>query len=88
MITKSIVIGLLSILESGQLQLREDTVIDEDGIELSRTYHRKVLEPGDDVSTEPPLVQAIAAIVWTTEVIEKRKAELNKIRESVMSASS
>jgi hypothetical protein len=85
MIEKVIVTGLISILENGVLQIREDTVILEDGIELSRTYHREILTPGSDVSDESERVQQVAAIVWTPEVIaawEIEKAKLPTIPNS------
>jgi hypothetical protein len=68
-LTKRQVIGKIDILEDGQLQLRADLVIEEDGVELLRTYHRRVLVPGDDVRTESSRVQAIAGLVWTLAVI-------------------
>jgi len=74
MLTKSNVTGLISILESAQLQVREDTVISEDGIELSRTYHRYVANPGDDVSMRPQIVKDVATLLWTPEVIAAWKA--------------
>jgi hypothetical protein len=69
MITKTTIIGLLSIMDDYRFQVRTDTVISEDGTELSRTYHRVVLEPGDDVSTQPKLVQDVAGLLWTPEVV-------------------
>jgi hypothetical protein len=87
MITKSIVTGLIQILENGVLQVREDTVIDEDGVELSRTYHREVLEPGSDVSGKDAKIQAVASVIWTPEVIAAREAELEEIKDKIMSQS-
>ena len=81
MITKKIIIGLIQILENGVIQVREDTVLDEDGVELSRTYHRHVLDVGADLSNEDERVQAIANLLWTPEVIEARKIELEKIQD-------
>ena len=50
------------------LQVRTATVVDEDGTELSRSFHRKVLTPDMDVSGESAEIQGIAAAVWTDEV--------------------
>jgi hypothetical protein len=69
MITKSIITGLISILSDGQIQIRQDTVIIEDTVELSRTYHREVLEPGQDVSDKDQRIQDVCAVVWTPEVV-------------------
>jgi hypothetical protein len=74
MVDKKIVVGMISILEEQQLQVRVDTVFSEDGTELSRTYWRTTLLPGDDVSTQRPEVQRVAAFVWTPEVIAAWKA--------------
>ena len=51
------------------IQCRHATVISEDGVELSRSFHRHVIAPGDDVSNEPAETQAIVAAVHTPEVI-------------------
>ena len=65
---KQTVTGQLEVGENGTIGLRTDTVVTDDGVELSRTYHRKVLAPGDDVSGEDAKVQAVAGAVWTDEV--------------------
>tara|TARA_R110002020_G_scaffold393997_1_gene604102 strand:- start:149 stop:424 length:276 start_codon:yes stop_codon:yes gene_type:complete len=67
---KKTVTGQLEVGENGSIGLRTDTVVTDDGVELSRAYHRKVLAPGDDVSGEDAKVQAVAGAVWTTEVVE------------------
>ena len=51
------------------IQIRTATVIDEDGVELSRSFHRHVVNAGDDYSNESAEVQAICAAVHTSEVI-------------------
>ena len=50
------------------LQVRTATVIKEDGKELSRSFHRRVLHPDDDVSGESAEIRGIAAAVWTDSV--------------------
>lgn len=50
------------------VQVRTATVITEDGVELSRSFHRHVIQPGDDYSNEEAEVQAICAVVHTDEV--------------------
>jgi hypothetical protein len=70
MITKRTEYGMMTILPDGQIQLRQDTVIEEDGVELSRTYHRSVLKPGDDVSTATDArIPVLTAAVWTPDVL-------------------
>jgi len=69
MLTKRIETGSITILVDGQVNVREDTVVEEDGVELSRTYHRRVLEPSAAVDTPDPKLAAILAAVWTPEVV-------------------
>lgn len=51
------------------VQVRTATVVKEDGTELSRSFSRKVIQPGDDYSGESTEVQAICAAVHTSEVV-------------------
>ena len=48
---------------------REATSILEDGVEISKTYHRSSLYPGQDLTGVPDRVVAICNTVWTPEVI-------------------
>lgn len=68
-------IGSRNVLADGQIQVRIDTVIEEDGIEISRTYHRKILAPGDDVTKEDAAVKLVADAAWTQAVIDAYKAK-------------
>lgn len=77
MITKRIEHGVITILADNQVQVRTDTVIEEDGVELSRTYHREVLEPSLELPGDPRL-RAIVSAIWTPVVVEtfaRAKAE-------------
>ena len=65
------------------IQIREATIIKDDGTEISRSFHRKVIHPctksGDtwsdtDTSSESTEVQAIASAVWTDAVKTAYKA--------------
>ena len=58
------------------IQVRTATVIEEDGVELSRSFHRHVVAPGDDVSGESAEVQAIAAAMHTDAVVEAYEAHI------------
>ena len=64
------------ILPNKVIQIRTSTVLEEDGVELARTHHRHVVNPGDDVSNEIDEVQAIAAALWTGEVIDAYRASV------------
>ena len=50
------------------VQCREATIISEDGVEISRSFHRHVLQPDSDISGEPQETQDICNAVWTDEV--------------------
>ena len=50
------------------VQCRQATIIKEDGVELSRSFHRYVLHPDSDISGEPQETQDICNAVWTDEV--------------------
>lgn len=52
------------------LQVRRADIVEKDGAEVGRTYHRHVRVPGDDVSEECAEVQAIAGALWTDAVIQ------------------
>jgi len=70
MITERQTVGKIDVLEDGQLQVREDTIFERDGVEIHRTYHRRVVAPGDALApTESPRVQAIAGLLWAPQVV-------------------
>lgn len=58
------------------IQVRTATIIERDGTEISRSFHRHVVAPGDDVTNESAEVQAIASAVHTSEVIAAYQAHL------------
>ena len=47
------------------VQVRQATIIEEDGDELSRNFHRHVIMPDADLSGEDADVVAIAGTVFT-----------------------
>ena len=70
------------ILPNQVIQVRRADVIKKDGVEVGRSYHRNVVVPGQDVSEQPAEVQAIAAALWTPEVIAAYEASLSNTSES------
>jgi len=52
------------------VQVRTATIIAEDGVEISRTFHRHVLTPDADLSAGDADVAAIASTVFTDEAKE------------------
>ena len=68
-ITKETQIGKIEVVgKYKSVQVRTDTVVMEDGEELSRKYHRHALAPDADISNEHSEVQAVCNAVWTDEV--------------------
>lgn len=70
-LTETIKVDQIELVENNSIQVRTATIIERDGTEISRSYHRHVVAPGDDVSNEDPKVQAIANTIWTEEVIQE-----------------
>ena len=66
---KQIVVDQIEVVETGTVQVRTATRIMEDGTELSKSYHRHTIAPGQDYSNESQRVQAVCAAVHTPEVI-------------------
>ena len=68
-ITKTTEIAKIEVVgEYKAVQVRTDTVIKEDGKEISRSTHRHVKHPDEDISSEDAEVQAVANAVWTESV--------------------
>ena len=61
-------IGSIEVLPLGQIQVRTDTVIKEDGKEISRKYHRHVVEPGHNTANEDQRVKEVSEAVHTQKV--------------------
>lgn len=74
-LTKSIIVDQITVTENGIVLFREATRIFEDGVELSKTYHRSSLTPGQDVSNVPDNVVAICNAAWTPEVVAALEAK-------------
>lgn len=68
------IVDKVELVESNHIQVRTATIIEKDGTELTRTFHRHVLAPGADLTNEDPKVQAIANAIWTEEIIAAYQA--------------
>ncbi len=68
-LTKTTAIDSITVTENGIVHYREATRIMEDGNELSKTYHRTSLTPGQDLTGIPANIAAICNVAWTAEVI-------------------
>jgi hypothetical protein len=71
---KVIVIDRIEVLENGSVQIRTRTSIIEDGKQISGSFHRHVVVPGDDYRAEDAKVQAICAAVHTADVVAAYQA--------------
>ena len=61
-------------VENNSIQVRTAIIIERDETEISRSFHRHTVSPGDNVTNEDPKVQAIANAIWTEEVIAAYQA--------------
>jgi hypothetical protein len=68
-IIKEMIVDRIEVIENGSVQVRTKTSIKEDGKEISGTFHRHVVAPGDDYAAEDARVQAICAATHTADVI-------------------
>jgi len=68
-LTKQAVIDQITITENGTILYRNATRIMEDGKEISKTYHRSSLTPGQDLTGVPANVVAHCNTAWTTDVV-------------------
>ena len=69
-ITKTVKTDKIEIVgDYKHLQIREASIIEEDGVELTRSFHRYVLNPGDSLVSQSAEIQSIANAVWTDEII-------------------
>jgi hypothetical protein len=81
MLEKVEVVDLIEALENGTVQVRTATRIMEDGVEISRKFHRHIVAPGDDYSKEDTRVQGVCAALHTAQAIAAYKAA--QVKESV-----
>ncbi len=77
---KQIKIDQIEIVENGTVQVRQATIITEDGNQVSRTFHRWCIAPGKDYSTQEQQVQDICKVAHTPEVIAAYQAQLEANR--------
>lgn len=73
-LTEKIIVDKVELVENNSIQVRTANIIERDGTEISRTFQRHVVHPGDDVTNEDPKVQTIANAIWTEEVIAAYQA--------------
>jgi hypothetical protein len=72
-------VDLIEVIENGIIQVRTKTAIMEDGKQISGTFHRHVVAPGDDYAGEDARVKAICAATHTPEVVAAYMALLARL---------
>ena len=80
---KETAVDQITVTENGTVLVRETTKIIEDGVEISKQYHRSSFSPASDVSAQPKNVKDICALTWTPEVIAAYKAQQKAQEESM-----
>ena len=88
-ITKEIEVTKIEVVNQWDIQIKTDTVIKEDDVEISRTAHRHFIQPcksvkdysdntwthtDTDISGEDAKVQAVANAIWTDSMKKAFKA--------------
>jgi len=76
-LTENTSIDQIEIVGGWNIQVRQATIIERDGEFVSRTFHRWVLTPDQDISNQEQKVQDICNAAWTPEV----KAAFEKFKE-------
>ena len=82
-LTKETVVDQITVTENGIVLYREATRIMEDGNQLSQTYHRTSLTPGQDLTGIPANVVAHCNVAWTEAVIAAYQAQVAAQAESI-----
>jgi hypothetical protein len=67
-LTENTSIDQIEIVGGWNIQVRQATIIERDNVQIAKTFHRWVLTPDSDISTQESKVQAIANAAWTDEV--------------------
>lgn len=73
-LTESTKIDVIEVVADWNIQVRQATIIERDGEQIARTFHRWVLTPEMDISDQEQKVQDIANAAWTPEVRAAYKA--------------
>jgi hypothetical protein len=81
MLEKIEIVDRIEVVENGSVQVRTAARIMEDGKQISSTFHRHVVAPGDDYSKEDTRVQGVCAALHTAQASAAYKAA--QVKESV-----
>ena len=56
------------------IQVRRADIIERDGVEIARSYHRSSFTPGTDVTSETAIVEQVANAIWTPAIVQAYEA--------------
>lgn len=62
--TEKTIVDQITVLDDGIVLVREANIIEKDGSEISKTYHRYSLNKGQDISSQPNKVKVICQAAW------------------------
>jgi hypothetical protein len=74
--TETKTVDQITVSENGIVLYREASRILKDDVEVSKTFHRTSLTPGQDLTGQPDNVVAICNTAWTQEVIAAYQAQV------------
>jgi hypothetical protein len=78
-LSKVQIVDSIDVAQNNFVQVRTKTSIVENGVEISASFHRHVVAPGECTDKEDAKVQSICAAVHTADVIAAYKAEQAKV---------
>jgi len=76
-LTERSTIDKIEVLENGIIQIRRADIVERDGVEIAKSYHRWTLTPGQDLTGQEQRVTDVANVVWTPEVVAAYAAIIN-----------
>jgi hypothetical protein len=78
-LTEKIEIDRIEVVNNWNVQVRQATTIEKDGVLVSKTFHRWVLNPDSDITNQEQKVKDICNAAWTDDV--KSRFEAFKIEQ-------
>jgi len=77
-LTERSTIDKIEVLENGIIQVRRADIVERDGVEIAKSYHRWTLTPGQDLTGQEQRVIDVANAVWTAEVVATYTANISQ----------
>ena len=77
-LTERSTIDKIEVLENGIIQVRRADIVERDGVEIAKSYHRWSLTPGQDLTGQEQRVIDVATAVWTAEVVATYTANISQ----------